>query len=84
MGAQRGAGWTPAGRSPPTWSAPIVAEELAAIAAELGENAYAASQVRARPEVFEQVALADEFADFLTLPAYAATHDAELTSTRGA
>jgi malate synthase len=51
----------------------IAEQELAAIAAELGEHAYAASQYPLARTVFEQVALADEFADFLTLPAYAAT-----------
>ncbi len=59
----------------------IADQELAAIAAELGEQAYAASRYPLARTVFEQVALADEFADFLTLPAYAAAHDAELAST---
>jgi len=53
----------------------IADDELAAIAAELGPDAYAASQYPLARSVFEQVALADEFADFLTLPAYAAAAD---------
>ncbi len=62
----------------------IADEELAAIAAELGPQTYAASQYPLARSVFEQVALADEFADFLTLPAYAAVHDAELAASRQA
>lgn len=50
----------------------IADQELAAIAAELGDEAFAASRYPLARTVFEQVALADEFADFLTLPAYAA------------
>ena len=62
----------------------IADEELAAIAAELGSQTYAASQYPLARSVFEQVALADDFADFLTLPAYAAVHDAELAASRQA
>ena len=53
----------------------IAAAQLAEIAAEIGETAYAASQFELARRVFEQVALADDFADFLTLPAYAAAVD---------
>jgi malate synthase len=53
----------------------IAAAQLAEITAEIGENAYAASQFELARQVFEQVALADDFADFLTLPAYAAVAD---------
>jgi malate synthase len=62
----------------------IADEELSSIAAELGDEAYSSSRYPLARTVFEQVALADEFADFLTLPAYAAVHDAELASTRKA
>ena len=55
----------------------IADQELAAIADELGEDAFAASQYPLARTVFEQVALADEFADFLTLPAYAAALNAD-------
>lgn len=49
----------------------LIAEELARIQAELGEEAYAAGRwVQAR-ELFEQVSLAEDFVDFLTLPGYA-------------
>jgi malate synthase len=44
-------------------------EELAAIAARLGDSFDPGRWARAR-ELFERVALADDFADFLTLPAY--------------
>jgi malate synthase len=47
-------------------------EALGAIRAELGAEAYAAGYYDTARAVFEQVALADEFADFLTLPAYQA------------
>jgi len=53
----------------------IATDELSAIAAEIGDNAYSASRFELAREVFEEVALADEFADFLTLPAYAAALD---------
>ncbi len=60
----------------------IVAEELAAIATEIGENAYAASRFELAREVFEQVAVEQEFADFLTLPAYAARYRQSLSGRR--
>ena len=50
----------------------IADEELAAIRNELGEQAYADSNFEQARELFERVALADDFADFLTLPAYEA------------
>jgi malate synthase len=53
----------------------IAVAQLAEITAEIGETAYAASQFELARRVFEQVALADDFADFLTLPAYAAAVD---------
>lgn len=53
----------------------IADEELTAIATELGGDAFRASRYPLARSVFEQVALADEFADFLTLPAYAASGD---------
>ncbi|WP_028924815.1 malate synthase A [Pseudonocardia acaciae] len=48
----------------------VIAEELAAISAAVGDEAFAAGRWAQAREVFEQVALADEFVDFLTLPAY--------------
>ena len=60
----------------------IADEELASIAAEMGDEAFALSRYPLARTVFEQVALADEFADFLTLPAYAAAHDAEAAAAR--
>ena len=50
----------------------IADEELADIRAELGEEAYADSHFQLARELFERVALADDFTDFLTLPAYEA------------
>ena len=50
----------------------IVDEELVAIRQELGEEAYADSHFDEARELFERVALEDDFAEFLTLPAYEA------------
>jgi malate synthase len=49
----------------------ILDEELAAIRTEIGDQAYRSSRFDDARQLFEQVALADDFADFLTLPAYA-------------
>ncbi|MFC1414486.1 malate synthase A [Streptacidiphilus sp. N1-12] len=49
----------------------LVATELAELRAELGDAAYASGRWTEAAELFEQVALADEFVDFLTLPGYA-------------
>jgi len=53
----------------------IATEQLAEIATEIGETAYAAGRFELARQVFEQVALAGDFADFLTLPAYTAAID---------
>jgi malate synthase len=45
-------------------------EELAAIRERIGEVAFAAGRFADARALFERVALADEFVDFLTLPAY--------------
>jgi malate synthase len=49
----------------------IVGEELAAIQAEVGSEEYGSRKFDEARQLFEQVALADDFVDFLTLPAYA-------------
>jgi malate synthase len=48
----------------------VIDDELAAIKAEVGAEAYAAGKWAQAREVFEQVALGTDFVDFLTLPAY--------------
>jgi malate synthase len=48
----------------------ITDEELTAIRADVGEDAWAASRFADARELFETVALADDFADFLTVAAY--------------
>jgi malate synthase len=48
----------------------IADEELAAIRDEIGAQAYTTGRFAEARELFERVALADDFADFLTLPAY--------------
>jgi malate synthase len=47
-----------------------VDEELAALRQEIGPEAYAAGRFEEARTLFERVALADDFVDFLTLPAY--------------
>ncbi|MDH6133542.1 malate synthase [Kitasatospora sp. MAA4] len=49
----------------------LVSEELVSLRAELGEDAYAAGRWAEARELFEQVSLAEDFVDFLTLPGYA-------------
>ena len=49
----------------------LVATELAELRAELGDEAYRAGRWTDAAGLFEQVALAEEFPDFLTLPGYA-------------
>ncbi len=55
----------------------IVAEEFDAIRASVGEEAYEAGRYALARDVFERVALADNYIDFLTLPAYEAVSSGE-------
>jgi malate synthase len=48
----------------------VLADELAQLRASMGHEAYAASMFDAAAELFLAVSTADEFIDFLTLPAY--------------
>jgi malate synthase len=48
----------------------IADEELAAIRADIGAEVFDAGKFGQARQLFERVALADDFADFLTLPAY--------------
>ena len=48
----------------------ILDEETDAIRMAVGNDAFAAGRYQDARELFEQVAVADEFVDFLTLPAY--------------
>ncbi|WP_067069111.1 malate synthase A [Carbonactinospora thermoautotrophica] len=45
-------------------------EELARIRAEIGAKAFDGGRFKETRQLFERVALADDFVDFLTLPAY--------------
>jgi malate synthase len=45
-------------------------EELATIRSELGDEAYKSGRFDEARELFEQVALAPDYVDFLTIPAY--------------
>jgi malate synthase len=48
----------------------IADEELQRIRAEIGDSAFAAGHFEAARDLFEEVALSEDFPDFLTLPAY--------------
>jgi malate synthase len=48
----------------------ITDEEMAKLREQVGEEAWAASRAGEARELFERVALADDFIEFLTLPAY--------------
>ncbi|MER5747421.1 malate synthase A [Streptomyces sp. NPDC002225] len=48
----------------------VAAEELAAIRAEVGKDAFAAGKWQQAHDLLLQVALDQDYADFLTLPAY--------------
>ena len=50
----------------------IADEELEKVKDTVGDDRYAAGRYNEARELFEQVALADEFVEFLTLPAYVA------------
>jgi malate synthase len=48
----------------------VVRSELTAIREQVGADTYAAGQFEQAGALFEEVALSDDFPDFLTLPAY--------------
>lgn len=48
----------------------VAAEELAAIRAEIGEEAFAAGKWQQAHDLLLKVSLDADYADFLTLPAY--------------
>jgi malate synthase len=48
----------------------VIDEELVRLRAEFGDEVYGKSRAAEAREIFEQVALGDEFVEFLTLPAY--------------
>ena len=78
MGAQRLRARRRHRRSPQSWSGEVLDEELAAIREQVRGRRPSGSSSRPAT-IFEQVALADDFVDFLTLPAYDAgrcRHDA--------
>jgi malate synthase len=45
-------------------------EELDKIRRAVGDEVYASSRAKEAQELFERVALGDEFIEFLTIPAY--------------
>src|SRR2546430_1086429 len=48
----------------------LVPQELSKVREMLGEKGYAAGKYEEGAKMFEQLTLADEFVEFLTLPAY--------------
>jgi malate synthase len=48
----------------------VIGEELESLRATFGDEVYGKSRADEARELFEQVALGDEFVEFLTLPAY--------------
>ena len=48
----------------------VVDEELATLRSEWGEELFARSRIKEARDLFERVALSDDFIEFLTLPAY--------------
>ena len=48
----------------------VTDEEMAKLREQVGEEVWAASRAAEARELFERVALSDDFIDFLTLPAY--------------
>ncbi|MFJ5681794.1 malate synthase A [Streptomyces sp. NPDC093099] len=57
-------------RATPELTRTLAADELAAIRAEIGEKAFAAGRWQQAHDLLLTVALDDDYADFLTLPAY--------------
>ncbi len=54
----------------PEWVRQVEDEELAKIAGTVGDEKFSGGKYDEARELFEQVALADDFVEFLTLPAY--------------
>ncbi|MBA2717037.1 MAG: hypothetical protein H0U51_08310, partial [Propionibacteriales bacterium] len=54
----------------PEWVRSVEDEELDKIRAVVGEDVFGAGKYDEAHQLFEQVALADDFVEFLTLPAY--------------
>ena len=57
-------------KATPELARKVAAEELASIRAEIGEEAFAAGHWQQAHDLLLQVSLDQDYADFLTLPAY--------------
>ncbi|MEE1753836.1 malate synthase A [Streptomyces sp. SP18CS02] len=57
-------------KATPELARKVAAEELAAIRAEIGEEAFAAGRWQQAHDLLLKVSLDEDYADFLTLPAY--------------
>ena len=58
----------------------VIGDELEAILEAVGADTFRAGQFGTARRIFTDVALADTYADFLTLPAYDAVLEAECAS----
>jgi malate synthase len=54
----------------PEWVRTVEDEELEKVRGAVGDERFSAGRYDEARELFEQVALADDFEEFLTLPAY--------------
>ena len=48
----------------------LIGEEMERVRAEVGEARFAGGKFREATELFERLSVADQFEDFLTVPAY--------------
>ncbi len=62
--------WVRRGRFTPEHVQEVMGEDLERIRAGVGEDGFAAGRYEEAAELFREVALAEEFVEFLTLPAY--------------
>ena len=62
--------WLRHGRFERDWVRAVIDEELDLLRGQFGDEVYDRSRAAEAHEIFEQVALGEDFVEFLTLPAY--------------
>ena len=62
--------WLRHGRFERDWVRAVIDEELDLLRGQFGDEVYDRSRAAEAREIFEQVALGEDFVEFLTLPAY--------------
>jgi malate synthase len=62
--------WLRHGRFERDWVRAVIDEELDLLREQFGDEVYDRSRAAEAREIFEQVALGEDFVEFLTLPAY--------------